>query len=411
MNYTDRKTLQLGKLRHYEQQVNDRHATSSADNLEGFMRPENGATLPLAWRRVPCSEASLFVSSAYERQAVETELTREGALLIPVHPLHESDYAGESLVYSGTQSFSASYRTVFYKPDADGPFASWIGDDEVMMIKLHLAEPLAGIPGDRRLTRDKVEKCVLLSDLLPRMINKETPGKTVQIVPEVFGVVHKDIGAIFRILPAQGLMPVFSLTSRDRQNPGELPFLVNFLADKYGASASAAAESLGRELAEPLIRAVVAGFRSGFSLEMHAQNTLIRPGAERLIEDVYFRDLEGVVASDSLRIAMGMPAIFTDSDNPELVAQDFSMRRLFNRNVDHDLGRIFQSAIKVLAHCQYFDGAACQIARKSIRASVRREIGRSHLKSLDFPSRFMPISRAPWGSGVKPGHWFRVNFR
>jgi siderophore synthetase component len=67
--------------------------------------------------------------------------------------------------------------------------------------------------------------------------------------------------------------------------------------------------------------------RAGFSLEIHAQNTLLQLGADRLNEQVLFRDLEGVVFSDRYRRRQGLPALFANLVNEELLWTGDSVRR------------------------------------------------------------------------------------
>ena len=50
----------VGSLVYYEQRVNDRHFTSAAPDIPDAMLPEQGASLPLAWRRVAKSDASMY---------------------------------------------------------------------------------------------------------------------------------------------------------------------------------------------------------------------------------------------------------------------------------------------------------------------------------------------------------------
>ena len=83
-------------------------------------------------------------------------------------------------------------------------------------------------------------------------------------------------------------------------------------------------------------------------MEMHAQNTLCSIGENSLVDRVYFRDLEGVVFSDNFRIERGLEPLFSKYSNDELVWDGASMRVWFNRNLGHDVGRIFEGALDAL---------------------------------------------------------------
>lgn len=79
------------------------------------------------------------------------------------------------------------------------------------MIKVHLEQSLTGVPGDRRLTRDKIEKCVLLSDKLAAVAAEDPLARRPSIVPEFLGVSHCDGGALYRLVLEGGLIPTFAL--------------------------------------------------------------------------------------------------------------------------------------------------------------------------------------------------------
>lgn len=409
---TERPDAMTGDLIHFEQSVNDRHQTSAAPDIVDHLLPEGETACRLAWLRLPRTTVETFALRDDLHSAVLDGLVRGDSFLMPVHPLEESRYGNHELEYSGRIRISASYRTVFYEPDAGGPLCGWSpGRDQTLMFKLHLQAPLPGIPGDRRLTRDKVEKCVLLSRVLPREMSDQSLAERFEVIPEFFGAAHAHAGFLIRALPRRGLMPVFSLSSRDRSDP-ELPSaIVRWFGEMYGADVRLAAERFGAELAAPLVAPMVAGFRAGFSLEMHGQNTLISMGSERLVERVFFRDLEGVVFSDRFRIRNGLLPLFPQSENRELLWQGNSMRRWFNRNLDHDLGRIFTGALESLRDAGVFGNAELARARRSIRREVRRLIRVAGLSGLAWPGRVLPYVRSPYGNGTSLGHYYRTRYR
>lgn len=398
-------------LKHYEQQVNDRLLTSPAPAIDDRFLPENAASLPLAWRKIPRHDVEVFLTTNRDLESALPALLIDSFVLMPIHPLSENRYRTEELIYSGNIQFSASYRTVFFEPERGGILCDWIPDGMALMLKLSLEEPLPGIPGDRRLTREKIEKCILLSDALPLELKNDPLANQFEVVPEFLGISSKDCGAIFRLLRASGVLPVFSLYSTDRTKPAEPPFIVRRLQEFYGGDSVKKATELGDQLAKPLVQALLAGFRAGFSMEMHAQNTLFSPGEKHLFDRVYFRDMEGIVFSNKFRTDRGLQPLFSNHKNTELLWEGKSMRRWFNRNLDHDLGRIFRCAVDVLLGYGVIDNMGKRTAIASIRQSVRQAIESAELRALDWPSQFLPYSRAPWGNGLRLGDYFRTRYR
>ena len=398
-------------LKHYEQQVNDRKLSSSAPAIDDRLLPENAASLPLAWRKISRSDAEIFSTTTTDLESILPALLIDSFVLMPIHPLSEDRYPTEELIYSGHIQFSASYRTVFYEPECGGILFDWIPDGMVLMFKLSLEDPLPGIPGDRRLTREKIEKCILVSDALPLELTNDPLVHKFEVVPEFLGISSKDSGAIFRLLQASGVLPVFSLYSTDRTKPAEPPLIVRRLQEIYGGDSAKKATELGDQLAKPLVQALFAGFRVGFAMEMHAQNTLFSLGEKCLFDRVYFRDMEGVVFSNKFRIDNGLQPLFSNHSNSELFWEGESMRRWFNRNLDHDLGRIFRCAVDVLLKYGVIDSREKIRAIASIRHTVRQAINSAELQALSWPGQFLPFSRAPWGNGLRPGDYFSTRFR
>lgn len=403
-------------LLYFEQQVNERYQAASAPDIPAALLPENSAGLPLAWVALPVEEIDLFHASEYERHQLANELRRDhlcrgDQLLMPVHPLDESLYRPDELIRSGIIKFSASYRTVVYEPDQGGPFCDWIPRNQTLMIKLHLENPLPGIPGDRRLPRQRIEKCVRLSDALAAEIDGDEFADCLEIVPEFFGASHRKRGVLFRLLPTRGILPAFSLYSRDRQDPSRPAIVVERMRHLYSNDSRRAAASLGRELARPLIRSMLSGFRAGFSLEMHGQNTLVSLGTNCLLGRVYFRDLEGVIFSEKYRTSLGLPPLFPGETDEELIWNGDSMQRWYNRNLDHDLGRIFSGAIDALHSGGFFSRQDCKVAVNSIRQQSRLAAEAAGMFALHRYGRWLPFSRAPWGNGRRLGHYFRTLYR
>jgi hypothetical protein len=144
---------------------------------------------------------------------------------------------------------------------------------------------------------------------------------------------------------------------------------------------------------------------------MHAQNVLFMPGESTLIDKVLIRDLEGVVFSNRYRVAQGLEPLFEDYDNAALVSDYKSMTRWFNRNVDHDLGRVFTASLNALVNSGYFGERERATAIKSIRRAMRQCVSDAGVGHLNLPGRILPISRSPYGSGLGKGHYYRTQYR
>jgi hypothetical protein len=399
----------LPELVHLEQRVNERLGTDPPPVIPGELLPEAGQWLPMRWARLPRASLRFLADEPSQDPVLERALAAgEGQALFPVHPLVAPGYPRDALVTSGRFTVSASYRTVFFEPDPGTPLAGLRAPGERLMIKLHLDDPLPGIAGDRRLTPRKTEKCIRLSGLMPAELQS---AARFTVLRERFGILHGERGAIFRRVPADGVLPVFSLFSRDPARPDEPPWLLARLRERFQRPAEAAA-ALGELLAAPLADPVMAGFRAGLSLEMHAQNTLVRPAADgALFDEVLFRDLESVVVLPGLRARFGLPPLDIDTSNAEYFTEPRIASRWFNRNVDHDLGRALRWTLRVLEREGYFSPADVALARRSVRHAIRQRIRFHGVGALARAGRWLPYSRSPYGSGRRPGHWYRTEFR
>lgn len=398
-------------LKYFEQNVNNRFGTSAAPAIEASLLPETASDVRLKWRRIPSSEVSFFDDGSELAHEVNSALCQDGFVYIPVHPFEVDRWPGEAFVESGKISVSASYRTVFFEPDDGGILSGVANHGAAIMMKLHLEHPLQGIDGDRRLTRKIVEKCVTLSPFLQSMMQGDPLGARCEIVPEFLGMSNDETGVIFRQIPGRGVMPLFSLFSPDPELQDADSHIEASLRRIFGDDAGQAATAIGEQLAKPLLRPLFVGFASGFSLEMHAQNVLFMPGESALLDKVYFRDLEGVVFSNRYRVAQGLEQLFEGYDNTALDSNFRSMTRWFNRNVDHDLGRVFTASLDALVRCGYFGEQERASAVRSIRRTVRQCVGESGVGRLNLPGRLLPISRSPYGSGLGKGHYYRTKYR
>jgi len=398
-------------LIYYEQQVNDRQGTSAAPQIRAEYLPENASPVTLPWKVISKEKISVFSTDSRISKYFHQELLESDRVLLPVHPMDEKHYCADKVAQSGKIEFSASYRTVFYEPERGGLFADLIGDDEVLMLKLHLVEPLPGIPGDRRLTRQIIDRCVSLSNVLGKEVGRDPMAEQLEIIPEFFGMTDGETGVLLRLLPRIGLVPLFSLYSGDSRNRHRPPLIVERVREIFGNDSNRAARLMGTMLARPLVRSLLAGFRAGISLEMHAQNTLVQLGDDELISRVYFRDIEGVVLFNDYRIAHGLEPLFLDSEFADSLDPKASIHRLYNRNLDHDLGRIFAGSLVALQEYGFLTDHEVRIATQSIKTATAEAVKEGEMDKMGRLGRLLPFSRAPWGNGLRFGHYFRSRFR
>ena len=403
--------MNLPGLIQCEQQINDRFGTDPAPALPAAMLPEAGQWYPMSWVVGEPGEVDVLADVPSDAGRWQSVFRRaDGASLFPVHPLTAAKYDSSRIVCSGTFAVSASYRTVFFEPEADHPVADLIPADQLMMIKLHLDDPLPGNRGDRRLTPEKVHKCIDLSRHLPGQLQSLNGRHRMEIVRERAGLLLGNRGAIIRIVPRRQCLPLFSVYSRDATNPGEHPVLIRAF-ERLGFSSDEVAERFGELLGEPLLRGLLAGFSLGFSLEMHAQNTLVSLSERTLIDTVYFRDLESVLFFPEVRSVRGFAPCGLNLDNQELFPEPKLPARWFNRNVDHDLGRVFRGVLHALQKEEFFTSLHVKVATESCRRMYRALVQEFALGSLNGLGRWLPVSRTPYGSGWRPGDYYRSSFR
>lgn len=404
--------LMVNNLVHLEQCVNERFGSDPPPQLPRELLPEAGEWRPLAWARVARHEVQfLSDNEATKNRLVQSVDGGDGTVLFPVHPLVEKYYPESSLVRFGKFAVSASYRTVFFEPTPDGPLASLVPEAHITMIKLHLDDPLPGIAGDRRLTPEKVRKCVDLSAILPELLSRygDQPSPMV-VLRERFAVLHGNRGAIIRFVPRNGLVPLFAFYSRDSENYAAPP-LVEAAIREFGWSADEVAMRLADWFAKPILSAVLAGFRQGFALEMHGQNTLIEIMPNGRINGVYFRDLESVVFFPEIRAWNGLAPLELDQLGIELFQNPRRPTRWFNRNVDHDVGRIFKYTLWVLERDGVIRKHHAKVVTRHIRRIARQLITSYGLDKIARQGRWLPFSRSPYGDGSRRGHYYRTMYR
>lgn len=398
----------------YEQHINDYITSSLRPSIPPEFLPETAQNHPMLWVELPRGEVEVFsdcqVRSDFDLRAALLGKERD-VVYFPIYPLQRDKYRGRKIIKSGTMRISASYRTVFYDPDSEGPMEFKLNPGERLMVKLHIDGELPGIAGDRSLTRDKVEKCVAISRELERLYIMNRLSPSLKIIREEAGLVHKNRGAVFKRIPGRLLIPGFALYSRDHRFPEREPLIVRMLRDDRGLSGEEAAQLFGDMFAKPLVTGLFSAFREGFSLEMHQQNILIEFDKNCQIKQIYYRDFEGVVFSNLLRKSMGLPELFEGNSNPELHMYDNKMRSYFNRNLDFDLGRIWMNLINALQDVGYFGTKETRVAVRSVRHAVRSAVRHYGLGRFAFLGRFLRFASTPYGDWYSADHYIRCRFR
>jgi hypothetical protein len=121
--------------------------------------------------------------------------------------------------------------------------------------------------------------------------------------------------------------------------------------------------------------------------------------------------MEGTVVFNDYRRRHGLEPLGQGLQHELEAYTDASIKRLFNRNLDHDIGRIFSGTLRVLKQTDFFDDSDIEAAIRSVRHAVRQAISDGNVMDVCGLGRYLPLSRAPWGSGLRPGHYFRTQYR
>jgi len=156
---------------------------------------------------------------------------------------------------------------------------------------------------------------------------------------------------------------------------------------------------------------VLSGFRQGFSMEMHAQNTLISLLPSGQVGKVYFRDLESVVFFPELRVRHNIGPLELGHLGSELFQEPRNPARWFNRNLDHDVGRIFRWTLQVLEREGVFNKKNSRAAARRIQLTARELIDSFGLSEIARQGRWLPFSRSPYGNGLRRYHYYRTKYR
>jgi hypothetical protein len=288
-------------------------------------------------------------------------------------------------------------------PVSPGPFPRGIA--EKVTLKCHLETPIPGVKGNRKLDREKIEKCVLFSSDLRSLIeaNKLYPGLRIFEKPVGFTVGNR--GVLFRETPHANIIPGFSFWARRKSGD---PILVQFLT---GVSKSSVCEAFVTLVVSPLIRGLLSAMAFGYGLEMHAQNTCFRiVGSDKPVE-VYYRDLEGVAYSGKLRERRGETDPFSRSGNSEVYKYDTLIHRFFNRNYDLDLGTVISCCLNALRYANIIQESGSRWIRQQAKRMYREAYKHYRLSRWDRYRGMARWSRSPYGTGYRRSHYYRRYYR
>lgn len=394
----------------FEKYVNERSRTFGAAGVPDELIPEKSHPRPMLWALVPIEEVE-FISSEhiiYNNMSITRD---KNICLFPIHPLEAERYSNYQIVQSGNMQITASYRTVLYHPDPGGPLSDYASSNELLMLKLHLNNPLPGVPGDRKLTKEKISKCIAFSDALTTLKSKGCLSESLMIVKEELGIVHNDCGTIVRRLDNKNCIPGFSLFSRDQRFPERDPICVDLVKNSTNHNADQVARDFGKMYAKPLIDALFSAMREGFALEMHGQNFLVTLKENGAINKVYYRDLEGVIFSSEFRKKSGLANLGLNEENQEMKTSFKRYKLFFNRNFDHDLGRFWRNLLDSFKQTGYFNDTNIKIAVNSIRATARISAKEFDVEDLFKCGSLFRFALGPYGPWYRRSSYLSCMFR
>ena len=399
----------------FEKFVNDRRLSSPPADLSPDLVPETSTFLPMQWVVLPAEEVKFITEHGEGKIPLygKNLLGHEGRVVFfPIHPLQIKEYKKKKIITSGTARVSSSYRTFFYEPDIAKNIAN-LGplNDNILMLKLHLDNPIPGVAGDRRLTYDKVKKSVDISRELSSLEKRNKLSHYLSIIPEEIGLVHENRGAIIRKIPKHPLVPAFSLTSPDQRDHDKEILAVTILKNASRVNGQNPIDLFTSIFVKPLVESLFSAFEQGFSLEMHMQNVLFYFNDRGQTEKIFYRDMEGVVFSNKYRASRGLPKLFKYNENPELLKDEHLFPYFFNRNLDHDIGRIIQNLLYALRITGFFSNKEILLAKKYTKRVIRSSIKKYGFEKFSFWNNLLKISRSPYGNGTRIHHYYFCRFR
>ena len=400
---------------YFEQYVNDRRRSSScATSLPPDLIPGTAPKRSMLWVVLPKNEVRILTDAsdgkipAYCNNLIDG---RKNVVYFPIHPLEIDAYKGYQIIESGSAIISASYRTFYYDLNSSSPIKFAPPKNSQLLIKLHLEKPLSGVEGDRRLTPDITQKCILFSRELNKLKKRGKLYSNLMHAREEVGLLHGDRGAIIRRMPAGQLIPAFSLSSLDRKDLSREILSISILRRAQETTGRGSAELFSEIFAKPLFESLFSAFLQGFALEMHMQNTLFEFKSNGFVKNIIYRDLEGIVFSNMYRSGHGLTELFKNYEITELHKDSHKFRLFFNRNLDHDISRILMNIIDANLEQGFWNLEEVRIAVKSVRRVLRKALSRYGLTWWSFWPRILKISRTPYGNGTRRFHYYKCRFR
>ncbi len=402
-------------LADFEQYVNDRRLSSPAPDISSNLLPEFSKQQPMLWAVLPSKDVRIYSDQSSGKLYKYSDGLKDDekkVVYFPIHPLEIDAYKKYPVIESGVAKISASYRTFFFEPDPKGVVKLIPPQGYRFMLKLHLEQPLPGIAGDRRLTKDIVEKCIAVSRELTELKKKGELSSYLNIIREEVGLLFKNQGVLIRKIPVdQFLIPAFSLSSPDQLCLKREALAITILKKAHVSTGIEPSMLFGKVFAKPLIASLLSGFKQGFSLEMHMQNVLFGLNNSGMIDSVLYRDLEGVIFSKKFRKKKNLSEIFKGDNNPQLHLHGNIIARFFNRNYDYDVGRIFDNILFALKQYGYFNAKDVQQATKSVQQIFKKEVEKAGIKRWNYLAYLFKLSRTPYGNGTRPCHYYKCSFR
>lgn len=161
---------------------------------------------------------------------------------------------------------------------------------------------------NRELNERQINTVIEISSILKEMIKNRTISPYFAFLPEESGILFKKnnfkTGCLFRDCKPFGvnvdkieyILPAFSIFSKDRENPNDLPLLLQITKDKDKE------DYLLNQIIFPLMDIYFScALNEGLILELHSQNVLFGFNKENDIVSIIIRDLESIDKDITIR--------------------------------------------------------------------------------------------------------------
>lgn len=185
------------------------------------------------------------------------------------------------------------------------------GDDPIY-VKLHYDATLGR--NTRRMSPEKVAQSILTSQDLENLRKggiystffgffPETLGVIADIGDDRFGFIVRDFQPKgYEGLPLVPRIPWFSLFSRDKKFAADVSLLQQWVEDRVGRDKHAARKFVFANFLQPVVDCFVFLSRdAGFISDYNAQNILVIPNEDELVDRIVFRDLQAFYIDVAMR--------------------------------------------------------------------------------------------------------------